>query len=117
MGWTFKWVSSAANSFNRDFGVLFTPEEIKSGTADYNFKSVKLPVEDLPGISVFLKDAAGNIYRTYSCYSRGLDMMSAAYHYMDLTPKGRDESALPYTMVWLRLHDEYDHAAKSCYHT
>jgi predicted dithiol-disulfide oxidoreductase (DUF899 family) len=27
MGWTFKWVSSFANDFNRDFHVSFTPEE------------------------------------------------------------------------------------------
>jgi predicted dithiol-disulfide oxidoreductase (DUF899 family) len=116
MGWTLKWVSSAANSFNRDFGVLFTPDEIKTGTADYNYKDVKLPVEDLPGISVFLKDAAGILFRTYSCYSRGTDMMNAAYHYLDLTPKGRDEGALSYTLAWLRLHDEYETAAKSCCH-
>src|SRR4030095_2214888 len=28
MGWKFKWVSSLANDFNRDFNVSFTPEEL-----------------------------------------------------------------------------------------
>ena len=85
----------------------FTPEEIQSGTADYNYQKGKFPVEDLPGISVFLKNEAGEIFHTYSCYSRGIDMMNAAYHYLDLTPKGRDEEALSYTMQWLKLRDEY----------
>ena len=70
MGWTFEWLSSAANDFNHDFAVSFTPEEIKSG------------------VGVFIGDEAGNIFHTYSCCARGLDMMNAAYHYLDLTPLG-----------------------------
>ena len=34
-------------------------------------------------------------------------MLNAAYHYLDLTPKGRDESGLSYPMEWVRLHDSY----------
>ena len=34
-------------------------------------------------------------------------MLNGAYHYLDLVPKGRDESDLPYTMAWLRHHDKY----------
>ncbi len=56
---------------------------------------------------VFYKDDDGNIFHTYSCYARGLDMLNGAYHYLDLVPKGRDEAELPYTMAWLQLHDEY----------
>jgi hypothetical protein len=31
-------------------------------------------------------------------------------------PKGRDEGKLPWTMAWVRRHDDYDDvkAAKSC---
>lgn len=65
-------------------------------------------MREAPGISVFCKDNDGNIFHTYSCYARGLDMLNGAYHYLDLVPKGRDEAELPYTMAWLRLHDEYD---------
>jgi hypothetical protein len=34
----------------------------------------------------------------------------------DLVPKGRDEAELPWTMAWVRRHDDYDDvkAAKSC---
>ena len=48
-----------------------------------------------------------DIFHTYSTYSRGLDMMNAAYHYMDLTPRGLDEAQLEYGMEWLRRRDEY----------
>ena len=106
MGWNFKWVSSQGSTFNRDFGVLFKPEELQSG-ADYNYQRQRFPLEDAPGISVFLKNDAGEIFHTYSCYSRGLDMMNAAYHYLDLVPKGRDEAGLQGPMSWLRLRDEY----------
>jgi len=39
MNWSFDWVSSAETSFNRDFNVSFTPEEIENGGGDYNFGS------------------------------------------------------------------------------
>ena len=39
-----------------------------------------------------------------------LDMMNAAYHYLDLTPLGRHEEGLPYPMDWVRLRDQYQPA-------
>jgi predicted dithiol-disulfide oxidoreductase (DUF899 family) len=62
---------------------------------------------ELPGISVFFKDVEGNVFHTYSCYARGLDMLNTAYHYLDLVPKGRDEAGLPHKSAWVRLRDEY----------
>ena len=59
------------------------------------------------GISVFAKDESGNLFRTYSCYSRGVDMLNGAYHYLDLVPKGRDEAGLAYAQAWVRHHDKY----------
>ena len=107
MGWSFPWVSSAGSDFNFDYRVSFTPEELAIGEVDYNFARHKTNVAELPGISVFFKDRSGKIFRTYSCYARGLDMMNAAYHYLDLVPKGRDEAGLPYTQAWVRHHDNY----------
>jgi predicted dithiol-disulfide oxidoreductase (DUF899 family) len=107
LGWSFRWASSLGSDFNFDLGVSFTPEEVASGEFTYNFGPHKAYGEEMPGISVFYKDADGTIYRTYSCYARGLDMLNGAYHYLDLVPKGRDEESLPFTMAWLRLHDEY----------
>jgi predicted dithiol-disulfide oxidoreductase (DUF899 family) len=111
MGWTFDWFSSAANDFNFDYAVSFTPDEIKSGAKIYNFATSGFGVEEAPGISVFYRDEAGNVFHTYSCFARGLDMMNAAYHYLDLTPLGRHEEGLPYPMDWLRLRDRYQPAA------
>ncbi len=107
MGWRFNWVSSYPSDFNVDFGVTFSPAEVESGTAHYNYRSAGFPAEEAPGISVFLRDEAGEVFHTYSCYARGLDMLNGAYHYMDLTPRGRDEDNLPYTMAWLHRRDQY----------
>jgi len=107
MGWSFHWLSSAGNDFNRDFGVSFTPEEIASGRPVYNFGTSPFGVEEAPGVSVFYKDEAGEVFHTYSCYSRGLDTLNTAYQHLDLVPKGRDEGALAYPMAWVRLHDAY----------
>ncbi|MDX1431756.1 MAG: thioredoxin family protein [Gammaproteobacteria bacterium] len=108
MGWSFLWVSSANNTFNRDYDVSFTEEEIARGDAYYNYANKGFPSTEAPGVSVFYKDDDGTIYHTYSVYERGLDMFITAYHYMDLVPKGRDEDGLSFTMEWLRRHDEYE---------
>ena len=107
MGWSFKWVSSYGNDFNRDYHVSFTPEEMEKGEMFYNFGITSFPSEEGPGISVFYKNEKGEIFHTYSCYQRGLDMLNGAYHLMDLAPKGRDEDDLPYTMAWVERHDQY----------
>lgn len=107
MGWRFNWVSSYGNDFNWDYHVSFTPEEMEKGEVFYNFGRTSFPSDEAPGISVFYKNENGDIFHTYSCYMRGLDMLNGAYHFMDLAPKGRDEDDLPYTMAWLRRHDQY----------
>jgi predicted dithiol-disulfide oxidoreductase (DUF899 family) len=105
MGWTFKWVSSGGNDFNFDYRVSFTPGDVEKGARAYNYDTIKVPEEEMPGISVFYKDKSGAIFHTYSCYARGIDMMNNVYHYLDLTPKGRDEA--DGIMTWLRRRDEY----------
>lgn len=107
MGWTFPWYSSHATSFNFDFNVSFTREMQESGTATYNYVEGAAVPEDLAGISVFTKAEGGEIYHTYSTYSRGLDPFGARYQYLDIVPRGRDEADLEYPMDWLRRHDEY----------
>ena len=108
MGWTFKWVSSFGNDFNWDYHVSFTPEEMAQGERYYNYTMGKFGQEEAPGLSVFYKDTKKNLFHTYSCYSRGLDMLNGAYHYLDLVPKGRDEDGLSYPQAWVRHHDKYD---------
>lgn len=111
MGWRFKWVSDADSGFNADFLTSFTKEEIETGRVTYNFQPIPagaLPVEELPGLSVFARDEAGTIFHTYSTYARGCEVLLGTYRLLDLTPKGRDEDALASSMAWLRYHDRYD---------
>jgi predicted dithiol-disulfide oxidoreductase (DUF899 family) len=108
MGWSFKWVSSLHNSFNRDYHVSFTPEE--QATASYNYKPGGFGSSEAPGVSVFAKDESGAVFHTYSCYARGLDALNSAYQLLDLVPKGRDEGGLPYPMDWVRHRDRYEGA-------
>lgn len=116
MGWQFKWVSSHDSEFNHDFGVSFTPEEQARGEVYYNYGMQPFPSEEAPGISVFYKDDAGTVFHTYSTYGRGVEVMMGAYNMMDLTPKGRDEDHLSFTMEWVRHHDRYESvpAGASC---
>jgi predicted dithiol-disulfide oxidoreductase (DUF899 family) len=108
MGWTLKWVSSARCDFNNDYHVTFTPEELEKGEVLYNYAWQKLSGTERPGISVLYNATDGTIYHTYSTYSRGLDMMNGAYHYLDLVPKGRDEADMRPPMQWVRWHDRYE---------
>jgi predicted dithiol-disulfide oxidoreductase (DUF899 family) len=107
MGWGFTWVSSYGNDFNYDYHVSFTTDEIASGTSYYNFSSMAFPVEEAPGLSVFYKNATGEVFHSYSAYARGAESIIGAYRYLDLVPKGRDEKGLAFTMSWVRHHDKY----------
>jgi len=103
MGWRFKWVSSFGSDFNHDYHVSFTPEQV-AGEAVYNYAKGKV-MSEREGLSVFIKDDAGVVYHSYSCYARGIDLLNTAYNVLDLVPKGRDEADGPQT--WVRHHDRY----------
>src|ERR1041384_8174956 len=76
MGWRFKWVSSYGSDFNFDYHVSFTPEQIKNGVLPYNYGRIKMKIDELQGVSAFYKDSRGDIFHTYSSYSRGIDLMN-----------------------------------------
>jgi predicted dithiol-disulfide oxidoreductase (DUF899 family) len=107
MKWRFHWVSAFDNSFQTDYGVHFTKEEA-AGEVTYNYQKMRFPAEEAPGVSVFYKNEAGEIFHTYSTYARGLDALVGTYQYLDLVPKGRDEEGLAFTMSWVRHHDRYE---------
>jgi predicted dithiol-disulfide oxidoreductase (DUF899 family) len=112
MGWSFKWVSSAANDFNEDYRVSFSPEEVANGVGYYNYVRQRLFGTEMPGASVFYKDPAGRVFHTYSTYGRGLDAFMVNYQFLDVVPKGRDEAGqTPHPQAWVRRHDEYGHAS------
>ena len=111
MGWQFRWVSSHGSDFNHDYGVSFTPEQRAHGTVPYNYREQAFPQEEAPGISVFVRDAAGTVFHTYSRYGRGVEAMMGTYALLDLVPRGRDEDGLSYGMEWVRHHDRYGEPA------
>ncbi len=110
MGWEFKWVSSANSDFNEDFQVSASAEQKTAGAMTYNYETMDSAEEEMPGVSIFYKNDAGEIFHTYSAYARGLDILVGTYNYLDLTPKGRNEEQI---MEWVRLHDQYEGASGS----
>jgi predicted dithiol-disulfide oxidoreductase (DUF899 family) len=118
MGWKFTWASSFGSDFNNDYQVSASPQEKAAGTVLYNYELTTFPSEERPGASVFFKNAAGDIFHTYSTYGRGLDILIGAYNMLDLAPKGRDEEGFRHSMTWVRHHDRYEGAtvdAKATY--
>jgi predicted dithiol-disulfide oxidoreductase (DUF899 family) len=112
MGWSFEWVSSGDGEFNYDFHASFRQEDRAAGKAFYNY--APLPAgrtTDLTGFSVFYKDQDGAVFHTYSTFGRGVEVANTTYRLLDLAPKGRDEAGLPFTMAWVRYHDEYPESA------
>ena len=59
-------------------------------------------------MSAFIKNEEGEVLHTYSSYARGLDILVGTYNFLDMAPEGGDESALPWTIAWVRRHDEYE---------
>ncbi|QJY47642.1 DUF899 domain-containing protein [Pseudonocardia broussonetiae] len=110
MGWRIPFASSADSSFNHDFGVSVTDEQLRDG-AEYNFAPLpSVPADELghwprdfPGISAFAREG-DEVFHTYSAYARGGDGLWSMYQWLDRTPLGRrDDPGGP----WFRLRDEY----------
>ncbi|NMN73703.1 thioredoxin family protein [Rhizobium sp. 57MFTsu3.2] len=117
MGWKFPWVSSFDNSFNFDYHVSFSPEDLAKDKVFYNFEAID-PANanhELPGLSAFYKNNAGEVFHTYSSYARGLEEAVGTLMILDRAPKGRNEDA---TMDFVKRHDEYEPAKStpSCCH-
>ena len=116
LGWKAKWVSSWGSDFNFDYHVSFTEDQL-AGKIDYNFTLMdgSQGFNELPGLSVFAKNDAGEVFHTYSSYARGNEEVVGAFIYLDITPKGRNEKEI---MDWVKRNDEYGAAeAKSCCHS
>jgi predicted dithiol-disulfide oxidoreductase (DUF899 family) len=116
LGWAAEWVSSWNSDFNFDFQVSFTEEQL-AGKVTYNYESIdgSHAFNELPGLSVFYKDEAGQVFHTYSSYARGNEEVIGAFIYFDMTPKGRNETQI---MDWVKRNDEYDRPkGASCCHT
>jgi predicted dithiol-disulfide oxidoreductase (DUF899 family) len=95
MSWPHRWVSSAKNTFNVDFGLTTAEGEQH-------------------GLSVLVRDGA-EVYRTYFSTARGCESLGNIWGFLDVTPYGRQEQwedsppGWPRTppFQWWRRHDEY----------
>jgi predicted dithiol-disulfide oxidoreductase (DUF899 family) len=115
MGWNVRWVSSYGSDFNFDFNVSFTPEQIASGNATYNYREGASVIDELSGRSVFYQDESGQIFHTYSSFARGGELFLGSYAFLDITPKGRNETVNGNLTDWVRHHDRYDAAGACCH--
>lgn len=96
MSWPHRWVSSANNTFNIDFGITTANEEMH-------------------GLSVFLRDGK-EVFRTYFTSARGTEALGNVWGFLEATPYGRQEAwedspaGWPQTppYQWWRRHDEYE---------
>jgi predicted dithiol-disulfide oxidoreductase (DUF899 family) len=86
-GWTFTWVSSGGSDFNLHYGVSTNEEGQEK--KDIGTEEIEFDRGENHGISVFVKEADGSIFHTYSCYNRGIEAMNGAFAYYDLLPYGR----------------------------
>lgn len=108
MGWTVPWFSSYKSDFNYDFHVT---NDASIAPVEYNYKdAATLEREGLSqfmdneghGVSVFLRDGE-DVFHTYSTYGRGADTLLGTFHYLDLTPLGRQKYVTEFAH-----HDRYD---------
>jgi predicted dithiol-disulfide oxidoreductase (DUF899 family) len=109
MGWHYKWVSSFSTDFNYDYGVSIRPQDIAVGEVEYNYGKFPARGEEMSGVSIFCRNASGEIFHTYSTYARGGEKMLGTYALLDLTPNGRNENGANGGLTdWVRHHDNYD---------
>ena len=92
LGWTFPWVSSYGSDFNYDFGVSFRKDDLTAGRIAFNYGTIPIESsEDMMGASIFARNESGDVFHTYSAYSRGIENLMGAFMWEDLTPKGRHQ--------------------------
>lgn len=117
MSWIVPWYSFFGSDFNYDFHLTLDPAVAPAG---HNYRDLDELGPDwhgrtgeMHGISAFLR-RGGRIFRTYSSYARGTDMVNSTYQWLDLTARGRQEDWEHPSgrrdgplLSWLRHHDRY----------
>ena len=107
-GWTFPTLSSGNSGFNEDFGVSFTDEQLASGEGgDYNYGRKWKFGSQAPGLSVFHKEANGELFHTYSTFAAGLSEVNVVFSLLDMIPEGRNERPNNRPMYWVKHKSEY----------
>src|SRR4051812_16465480 len=125
MEWSFPWASSFGSDFNFDFAVGITEKQQSETGYEYNYE-VRPPrgpsgpdgtspfaaatgtdsrtyAREQPGVSSFVLED-GEVYHSYSAYSRGLDGLWGMYQWLDRAALGRNEEGAG---LWWKRRDEY----------
>jgi predicted dithiol-disulfide oxidoreductase (DUF899 family) len=84
MGWSFRWVSCGATTFNEDLERFGAPE-----------------CDELHGLSAFAL-RGGAVHHTYSTFDRGTDVLNSVWQLLDRAPLGRMD-----VHEWPRRRYEY----------
>jgi predicted dithiol-disulfide oxidoreductase (DUF899 family) len=111
MGWeNIPWFSSAESDFNYDFYAT-QDEDRQPVYANYMDKATLVEKGlnqflkgEVSGISVFVKDDAGNVLHSYSTFMRGVEPLMPTYGLLDLTPLGRQDGT-----PWKTFKRHYDY--------
>ena len=117
MGWKFRWVSSAASDFNFDYHVSFPKARARAA-----FSTISR-IGPIPRSTSFRASASSTrtttdegdrtIYHTYSTYGRGGEMFLPVYGWLDVVPKGRNETKNGNLTDWVRRHDRYENDGRT----
>jgi predicted dithiol-disulfide oxidoreductase (DUF899 family) len=85
-------ISRAPSDFNYDFGVSFRKEDLAAGRVTFNHGTIPIKrSEDMMGASMLAQNDNGEILRTYSTYSRGIENLMGAFMWEDLAHGGRHQ--------------------------
>ena len=79
MGWQVKWVSSYRQRLQLRLSRIVRPRKICAGQGLLQLRNARMQSEEMPGISVFYKDAKGDIFHTYSCMRAEASMLIGTY--------------------------------------
>jgi len=112
MGWAhIPWYSSESSNFNYDFHAT-QDEEVRPVMYNYMDKPALekkgwsiFAKGEQPGFSIFWKDG-GDVFHTYSAYSRGTDHLRMTSGLLDFTPLGRQNDSQKGGKQF-KYHDEY----------
>ena len=109
MGWSFRWVSSAESDFNFDYHVSF-PKGARETGVFYNFDRPARPGSRRAAGRQRLLQGRGrrDLPYLFELWPRRRDVPAGVYDWLDIAPKGRNETKSGEHADWMKRHDRYE---------